>query len=248
VFIGAGTAVNVVAVLVGSGAGILLGHRLPERTRTIVTDVLGLVTLLIAALSVSAVLDPVLTGAAGDQAPVLIVLGALLVGSIIGSLLRLEDRIAALGGRLQRRLAPADAPADRQRFIEGFLTASLLFCVGPLTILGSLTEGMGDGADQLVLKSVLDGFAAVAFAAAFGVGVMASALSVLVIQGTLTAAGALVGAFVPDPHLAALTATGGIVLAAVGLRLLAIRSVAVADLLPALIIAPALTQLVIVLR
>ena len=240
-FIGFGTLVNVVTVLVGSTIGVLVGHRLPERTRTVVTDGLGLVTLLIAATSAAAIGNDAWAEAVGDSAPLLIVLGALLVGGIVGSLLRLEDRLEGLGGWLQRRLTPQDGSGGRARFIEGFVTASIIFCTGPLTILGSITEGVGQGADQLLLKSALDGFAAIAFAASFGWGVAATALTVLTVQGSLTALAALLGDFLSDAELAALTTTGGLLLVGVALRLLALKQVKVADLLPALVIAPVLT-------
>ena len=123
-----------------------------------------------------------------------------------------------------------------------------MFCVGPLTILGSLNEGLGNGSDQLMLKSALDGFASMAFAASFGWGVAAAAVSVLVVQGGLTGVGAMLGQLLPDPQLAALSATGGLLLAGVGLRLLQIKAVPVGDLLPALLVAPLLTELVIVVR
>jgi uncharacterized membrane protein YqgA involved in biofilm formation len=240
-FIGFGTLVNVVTVLVGATIGVLVGHRLPERTRTVVTDGLGLVTLLIAATSAAAIGNDAWAAAVGDSAPLLIVLGALLVGGIVGSLLRLEDRLEGLGGWLQRRLTPQDGSGGRARFIEGFVTASIIFCTGPLTILGSITEGVGQGADQLLLKSALDGFAAIAFAASFGWGVAATSLTVLTVQGSLTALAALLGDFLSDAELAALTTTGGLLLVGVALRLLALKQVKVADLLPALVIAPVLT-------
>jgi len=243
-FIGFGTLVNVVTVLVGSTVGVLVGHRLPERTRTVVTDGLGLVTLLIAATSAAAIRNDAWAEAVGDSAPLLIVLAALLVGGIVGSLLRLEDRLEGLGGWLQRRLTPQDGSGGRARFIEGFVTASIIFCTGPLTILGSITEGVGQGADQLLLKSALDGFAAIAFAASFGWGVAATALTVLTVQGSLTALAALLGDFLSDAELAALTTTGGLLLVGVALRLLALKQVKVADLLPALVIAPVLTTAV----
>lgn len=250
-FIGIGTAINAAAVLLGSTLGVLVGHRLPLRTRKVVTDALGLVTLLIAASSALAVADTSLSDAVGDSAPMLIVLGALLVGAILGSLARIEDRLEGLGDTLQRRLSRGDGAADpdaRARFIQGFMTASLVFCVGPLTILGSVTEGLGNGSDQLLLKSALDGFASIAFAAAFGWGVAASVLTLVVIQGSLTAVGAALGDFLPDAHLAALTATGGLLLVGVALRLLEIKQLKVGDLLPALLIAPLLTELVVQLR
>lgn len=245
---GIGTLVNVLAVLAGGLVGLLLGNRLPVRTREVVTDGLGLVTLLIAGTSAMAVLDDGLADAVGDSAPMLIVLGALLAGGIAGSLLRLEDRVESLGGWLQRVLAGGRGSTDRQRFVEGFVVSSLIFCTGPLTILGSLNDGLGNGADQLFLKSALDGFAAIAFAASFGWGVLAAAVTVLGVQGTLTVVGIALGDVLPDAHLAAVTATGGLLLVGVAMRLLRVREVPVADLLPALVVAPLLVQLVVVAR
>jgi uncharacterized protein len=259
---GAGTLLNVATVLVGSGLGLALGHRLPHRTREVVTDSLGLVTLLVAALSAAAVLDAELTTAVGS-AGVLIVLGSLLVGSIAGSLLHIEQRLENLGAVLQRRFARSRATASsagdvgsapdleheaRERFVQGFLTASLVFCVGPLTILGSLDDGLGRGIDLLALKSTLDGFAAMAFASAFGIGVALSAASVAVVQGGLTLLGWALGDVLPAAHISALTATGGLLLVGIGIRLLRLREVPVGDMLPALLVAPLLTQLVVLLR
>lgn len=248
VFPGIGTLVNVATVLVGTVLGRVLGDRLPERTRELVTDGLGLVTLLIAATSAMAVLDPALADEVGDSAPLLIVLGSVLLGGIVGSLLRLESRVESLGGWMQRRLSGGGDSADRQRFIEGFVVASLVFCSGPLTILGSLDDGLGNGADQLFLKATLDGFAAIAFAASFGWGVAASAVTIVVVQGSLTALGFALGDVVPDAQLAAVTATGGLLLVGVALRLLRIREIAVADLLPALLVAPLLVTAVAAAR
>lgn len=249
-FPGIGTLVNALTVLLGAGIGVLAGHRLPERTRTVVTDGLGLVTLLIAASSAVAVGDPALSRLVGSSAPMLIVLGALLTGGIAGSLLRVEDRIEAFGGHLQRFAVRrgADRHEGRERFVQGFVTSSLVFCVGPLTILGSITEGIGDGPQQLFLKAALDFFAAIAFAASFGWGVAASVVSVVAIQGSLTVLGAVLGHVLPDGHVAAITATGGLLLVGVALRLLQVRQVKVGDLLPALVMAPVLTALVSALR
>lgn len=257
-FPGLGTLINVATIVIGSLLGMAVGHRLPERTRWVVTDCLGLTTLLMAGLSAFEVMDPSLTSAVGAGAPVLIVLGSLLIGGITGSLLRIEGRLEDLAGGIQTRLARrpqlvgaqegSQGHEARERFIEGWLSASLLFCVGPLTILGSLSDGMGKGIDQLTLKAVLDGFAAVAFASSFGVGVLLSALSVAVVQGLLTLAGMLLGSILPNADVAALTATGGLLLVGISLRLLRIREIPVGDLLPALIVAPLLTQLVVMLR
>lgn len=254
-FPGLGTVINVVTVVLGSLLGMAVGHRLPERTRSVVTDCLGLTTLLVAGLSCLSVTDSDLVAAVGSGVPVLVVLGSLLLGSVAGSLLRIEDRLAGWAGAIQRWTArrwPAagegSGASARERFIEGWLSASLLFCVGPLTILGSLSDGLGRGIDQLTLKAVLDGFAAMALAASFGLGVLLSAASVALVQGSLTAVAVLLGSLLPNADIAALTATGGLMLVGISLRLLRIRDVPVGNMLPALVVAPVLTHLVTVLR
>src|SRR5690625_1836397 len=230
---------------------MLLGHRFPQRTRDVVTDALGLVTLLIAALSVAAIVDPALTATVGDAA-MLIVLGSLLIGGIIGSLLRIESGLEGLGERLQRLMSRRGSGTDevwpdtldRHRFVDGFVTASLVFCVGPLTILGALSDGMGQGIDELALKSTLDGFAAIAFAATLGGGVALSAVTVAIVQGALTLLGVAVGEVATAAQIAALTATGGLLLVGVALRLLRHKPLPVGDLLPALLVAPLLVTAV----
>ena len=245
---GLGTILNVAAILVGAGLGVLVGHRLPERTRRTVTDALGLVTLVIGGLNVAALRDEDFVAAVGGGGTLLVVLAALLVGGIAGSLLRIEDRLEGFGAWLQRVFTRGDASASRGRFVEGFVDASLVFCIGPLAVLGSLSDGLGQGIEQLALKSTLDGFASLAFAASLGWGVAASALSVGVWQGLLTVLGALLGAFMSTALIASLTATGGVLLLGVALRLLNVRQVPVGDLLPALIVAPIVTALVVAVR
>lgn len=251
-FPGLGTLVNIATVLIGTVIGVLVGHRLALRTRDVVTDGLGLVTLLIAALSAASITDGMWAKAVGDSAPMLIVLGSLIIGGIVGSVLRIEDRLEGFGGwlqlRLQARARGREESAERQRFIEGFVASSLVFCVGPLTVLGSINDGLGNGPDQLFLKSALDGFAAIAFAASLGWGVAASALAILVVQGSLTVLGAALGGVLPEPHLAAVTTTGGLMLVGVALRLLRIKQLPVGDLLPALVVAPVITEVVIAFR
>ena len=245
---GAGTLLNMATILLGSGLGVLLGGRLPDRTRMTVTDGLGLVTLVIGGLNVAALGDREFAEAVGDGGTLLVVLGAVLLGGITGSLLQLEARMEGVGDWLQRRLTKQGDSASRARFVEGYVSASLVFVVGPLAVLGSLSDGLGRGIEQLALKSTLDGFAALAFAASLGWGVAASALSVGVLQGALTLLGALLGGLLPAALVSSVTATGGVLLLGVGLRLLALKAVAVGDLLPALVVAPLLTALVTTLR
>lgn len=253
-FIGFGTVANIVTIVVGAGIGLAVGHRLPERTRATVTDALGLITILIGLLSAWKVTSPALAAEVGDSAPMLIVLGSLLIGGIAGSLVDVEKRLVQLGDWLRRILIREKTPVhtedlgdehtrQRTRFIEGFVAASMLFCIGPLAVLGSLADGLGLGADQLVLKAVLDGFASIAFAASLGVGVMASAIAVGAVQGSLTLLGFVAGDLMSAAQVDALTATGGLLLLGLGLRLLNLKQLPVGNLLPALLIAPLLTLL-----
>jgi uncharacterized membrane protein YqgA involved in biofilm formation len=241
---GFGTIINIVTILIGSTLGVFFGHRLPERTTRTVTDGLGLVVLVIGGLNVVSLNDPDFQSAVGGSGTLLIALGSVLLGGITGSLLRIEDRLESFGGWLQHRFAGGDASASRARFIEGFVVASLVFAIGPLAILGSLSDGLGRGIDQLALKSVLDGFASLAFAASLGWGVAASAVSVGLWQGLWTVAAVLLGSLLPAALIASITATGGILLLGMAFRLLQIRQVPVGDLLPALLFAPILTLLV----
>jgi uncharacterized membrane protein YqgA involved in biofilm formation len=243
--IGLGTLINIGTIVTGSAVGVALGSRLPERTNRVVTDALGLITLIMGGLNLAALGDPALVAAVGSAAPFLIVIGSLLIGSIIGSLLGIEQRLENFGSFIHAKMgAKSGANNARERFIQGFVDASLIFAIGPLAILGSFSDGMGLGIDQLVLKSVLDGFASIAFAASLGWGVAFSALPVGIWQGLLTLAAFALGSVLPGSHIAALTATGGVLLLGVGLRLLNLRAVSVADMLPALVVAPILTSIV----
>ena len=238
---GVGTIINVAAILVGSGIGVAVGSRLPDRTRDLITSALGLVVLVVAAFNVFALTDAAWQSDVGASAPLLIVLGSVVIGGAIGSLLRIEERLEGIGGWLQKRLSKTRGGEARRRFIEGFVDASLLFCIGPLAILGALSDGLGQGIEQLALKSVLDGFASIAFAATLGWGVAASAISVALVQGIFTLLGVAVGAVVAASAISAITATGGVLLIGVGLRLLRVTNLPVGDLLPALVIAPVMT-------
>jgi len=243
--IGLGTIINVATIVIGATLGILIGNRLPERTTRVVTDALGLVTLVIGGLNVMALADADFTAAVGSGITLLIVLGALLIGGIAGSLLKIEQRLEGFGSWLQGRFTSSGTTEGKARFITGFVDSSLVFCIGPLAILGALSDGTGHGIEQLALKSTLDGFAALAFAASLGWGVAASAIPVGLWQGLLTLIAFWVGSVMSTAVIASITATGGVLLLGVGLRLLKIRQVAVGDLLPALVIAPLLTLLVI---
>jgi uncharacterized membrane protein YqgA involved in biofilm formation len=238
-FIGSGTVINMITVLLGTALGVTIGHRITDQIRSVVTDGLGLVTAMVATLTTASITDPVLKAHLAAGYPVLIVLGSIVIGGIVGTALRIEDRLAHLGDALKARLASdGDSP-----FTEGFVAASLLFCIGALAILGSIQDGLGQGNEMLVMKATLDFFAATAFASTFGWGVGASALSVGVYQGAFTAAGYFLGNVISPAQVAMLSAIGGLLIAGIALRLLGVRQVPVGNMLPALLFGPLLVGL-----
>ena len=240
-----GTLLNVATVLAGTAIGLMLGVRLPERVRSGVTTALGL---FVVAISLSLALR-VFTDAAARPGDDLAVLGGVLMGVVLGELLRLHDGLEALGAWFQRRLARARVgTAPPSRIAEGFVTASLVYCVGPLTILGSLANGLTGDVQLLAVKSMLDGVAAIAFAAALGPGVALAALTVLAVQGAISGAAFLLRDVMDEPTIVAITATGGIILLGLGIRLLELKPIRVANFLPALVLAPLLLRLADLVR
>jgi uncharacterized membrane protein YqgA involved in biofilm formation len=253
-----GTLINVVAIVVGGSVGTLLGDRVPDRVRSTLTDVLGVFVVVLGIADALGTFGDELSGALGRGA-VLVVLGSLLVGGVLGELLRIEERLERLGGWLRERTvrrsstvgatvgttdgAGASAEDDdeagsRARFIEGFVVTSLIVTVGPLAVLGALQDGLLGDWTLLAVKSMLDGPVALAFASVFGIGVAFAALPLLVWQGGLSLLASAAGAFVGDTMVAAIGAVGGFLVVGIGLRLLEVRAVRVANLLPALLIAP----------
>lgn len=240
--IGLGTLVNVLAIAIGATIGVLVGNRITQSARDIVTDALGFVTLLIGAFSVVAIQDPNLTQTLPSGAPVLILLAALVAGGLLGNYLRLEERMENVGVKLKQRFTNKDESS--QKFVEGFVSASLVFVVGPLAILGSISDGLARGIDQLLLKSTLDFFASIAFAASLGWGVAFSAIAVGIYQAAFTILGFFLGEVLSLAAISLLNAVGGLLLIGVGLRLLRLRQIPVGDLLPALFLAPIFLALV----
>jgi uncharacterized membrane protein YqgA involved in biofilm formation len=235
-FPGIGTIINVLTIVSGASLGVLVGNRMPTRTRTLLTGVLGLVTLLGAASALLPLWSDRYNNALPQGWSLLVVLGSLLIGGLIGSALKLETRLDSLGESLRIRFKAS----SESNFVEGFVAASLLFAIGPLAILGSISDGMGTGIDQLILKSTLDFFAAMAFATSLGWGVAVSAIPVGIYQGIWTVVGFGLGEVLDGYQVDAMTIVGGIMLICIALKLLNIKSVAVGNLLPALAIAPIL--------
>lgn len=226
-----GTWLNVLAVLIGGGLGALLGNRLPERVRETVLHGLGLVTLVV---GVHLTLE---------TQNILIVMGSVLVGALLGEWWRLDVLLDRASGWLRGRVAGRLSSHSQTHFTEGFITSSLVFCVGPMTVLGSIQDGLSGDYTLLAIKSVLDAFAALAFASSLGVGVLFSALTVLVYQGGLSLAAGLAERLLSEVMIQEMTATGGVLILAIGLLLLDVKRIRVANLLPALVVAPLIVAL-----
>ena len=219
-----GTFLNVGTVLAGTLVGTVAGKRLPEGIQQRVLAGLGLVTLVIG-------VDSAL--AWNDTNP-LYVLGGVLLGGVAGEAIGIERRLEALGDRIQA----AVSRGGPSRVSEGFVTASLLFCVGPLTVLGSIEDGLTDQYTQLATKAVLDGFASIALAAALGWGVGIAAVTVLVVQGAITLGAGAFDSILEGETLDVLTSAGGILIIGISLKLLDLKDVKVGNFLPALVFAP----------
>jgi uncharacterized protein len=235
-FPGFGTVLNILAIIIGGTLGVFIGGRISEKLRNLITDVLGCVTIISAADALSAYWDKDLQDAMPQGWVILVVVFSLLAGAVIGSLLRIEERLENFGIKLKTRFSNDSG----SNFVEGFVSASLIFAIGPLAILGSISDGMGTGIDQLVLKSTLDGFTSLAFAASLGWGVALSSLPVGIYQFAWTAIGLFLGSILTNYQVSAMTAVGGILLVGISLRLLRIKQIAVGNLLPALALAPLL--------
>lgn len=219
-----GTIVNVVAVLVGSGIGLAVGNRLPERLQRIITTGLGLSVLLIGVQMALKVQN------------MLVVIASMVLGGLIGEFLGIEAGLERAGEWLKAR-----ARTGSGTFVTGYVTASLVFCVGPMTIVGSIQEGMSGNAEIIYMKSMLDGAASIAFASSLGVGVSFAAITVLVLQGALTLLGKQLAFLLRPEILNELTATGGLLILAIGLLLLEVKRLRVANFLPALVVTVLLT-------
>lgn len=250
--IGLGTIINVATIVIGGTLGVLIGNRLPERTSRVVIDSLGLVTLVIGGFNLMSLTNVHFVDAVGNGVTLLVVVGALVIGGVVGSLLNIEQKLENFGAWLQGLTARTQKKnkknASSSRFVEGFVDASLIFCIGPMAILGALSDGTGHGIETLALKASLDGVSSIAFAAALGWGVAASALPVGLWQGLLTLLAVGLGTFMSDAVIASITATGGILMLGIGFRVTQIRQVNVGNLLPALIAAPLITLAIAAVR
>ena len=223
-----GTLINIATVFIGGMIGLFFGERIPKRTRETVVAGLGLFTLVYGISLFFKTQNEI------------IVLGSLLVGGVLGEWWRIEKGLQSFGAFLEERFAGGGGDAaERNRFVRGFLTSSLVFCIGPLTILGSIQDGLTGNYYSLMIKSVLDGFAAMAFASSLGVGVLFSILVILVYQGGLSLLAEQASAIISDPMMLEMTAVGGVLLLGLAISsLLEIKPIRVGNFLPALLVAP----------
>ena len=223
-----GTLINTATVLVGGSVGLIIGDRIPERIRTVVVQVIGLVTL---GLGLSDVLK---------THNMVFPLVGMVLGAIVGEALNIERRLEGIGEVIRRRFAGKQEPG---RFVNGFVTATLLFCIGPLTILGAMQDATGETPQLYIIKGTLDGFMNVIFGAIYGVGAIFSALSIFVVQGSLTLGGSALDNLLNDRMRIELFSAGGFAVMAIGLNLLEIKKIRLGSLLPGLVITPLLVWL-----
>jgi len=215
-----GTLVNTATVIIGSLLGILIGVRFSEKLRTIVMHALGLVTILIG------------LKLAFKTENILLVIGSLALGGVVGEVLGIEEGLEKLGEFIKSKVK-----SESGNFVLGFVTSSLVFCVGPMTVVGAIEDGISGNASILYAKSILDGFASMAFASSLGIGVLFSALTVLIYQGLLTLLGAELSFLLRPEILDEMSATGGLMIVGIGFYLLGIKKIKVANFLPALVFA-----------
>lgn len=230
-----GTLLNMATVLVGGLLGLLFGSRFPEKVRNTVIAGLGLFTFGYGISNFIKTENP------------LIVLGSLLFGALLGEWWRIEDGLKTLAAFLEKRFARGDGSSNQ--FVRGFLVASILFCVGPMTILGSLQDGLTGDYSILATKAVLDGFAALAFTSTLGVGVMFSILVIFIYQGGLTLLAAQLNQVISAPMMLEMNATGGILLMGIAISsLLELKAIRMANFIPALVIAPLIVAVLAILK
>ncbi len=222
-----GTFINVAAVIVGSSIGLFFNNKIPKQVLGIVFTGLGIITLVLGFQM------------AFKTENILLIIFSILIGGIIGEVIKLDKHLENLANHLKRLVK-----SKSEHFTEGLITAFILFCIGPLTIIGSLNDGLRGDYSLLLTKSMLDGFTSIAFASTFGIGVLFSAIPMLIFQGTITLSASFLKNILTDQVISELTATGGILIIATGMNVLELKKIRVANFLPALIVIVLLTILI----
>ena len=223
-----GTIVNVIAILLGCSVGFILKSRFPKKIGKVVIQALGLASLLIGAQM------------ALKTNNILLVIFSLVIGGVIGEIIGIEEGLEKFGERIKLKFKSNDSS---ERFVEGFVTASLLYCVGSMAIMGALKEGLSGNPDILYAKSLLDGVTSLAFTAAMGIGVLFSVIPVFLYQGGITLLSRLIKDFLTPEIISEMTAVGGILILGIGFGLLEIRKIKIGNLLPAILVAALLAAI-----
>jgi uncharacterized membrane protein YqgA involved in biofilm formation len=237
--------INFATVLVGGLIGLYAGHRFPERVRRTIMQGIGLTTVAVAVVG----FEPLFDADRGLRRAVILI-AAMSLGAIVGELLHLEERLEGLGTSIQKRFGVRNDDAldievkGHSRFVEGFVVASTVFCVGPLTVLGSVEDGLGISIRLLAIKSTLDGITAIGFASVYGWGALASLITIVVVQGGFTLTAALIDPILTKEVLAQLGTVGSLLVLGIGLRLLEIKEIRVVALSPALLFGPLIAGIV----
>lgn len=216
-----GTIVNIIAIIIGSSIGLLIHKTLPDRLVKVTFQILGLFTLVLGMKM------------ALESQNLLVMVFSLILGGLLGTALKFDDNIQSLSDKLSNKVG-----GKNENFSKGLITSFLLFCVGSMTIIGALEEGMNGDPQLLLIKSLMDGFSSIALTVAFGLGVMFSVIPLLIFQGGLTLLAAWLGSFLPEIYIIEISAVGGLILLALGLNLLELTKIKIVDLLPALLFAP----------
>ncbi|MEM1242272.1 MAG: DUF554 domain-containing protein [Cyanobacteria bacterium P01_H01_bin.26] len=229
-----GTWINVVLVLLGTGSGLLLRGRLPRAMQDVITQAVGLITIFIGVQMA----QPLTEVNAGAIAGVIVGLVALVAGGLLGEWWQLEQRLVTIGDGLKARFGGGG------QFTEGFVAASLLFCIGPMAILGSLNNGLSGDSTVLIIKGTMDGLISIALTGSYGIGVGFSILPVLIYQGGMSLLAGLLASGIGDPaaspSVLLVTGVGGVIIMGLGLNLLRVATIQVASFLPALLLTPLL--------
>lgn len=223
-----GTLINSGAIVVGSAVGMALKRHLNTKYSDIITSTMGLVSLVLG------------FSMAMQSDKIMLIVISLVVGSLIGQFLDIDKRLNSLAVRLQS-LRPSKADDSENRFVEGFVTTTMLFCVGSMAILGAIQDGMGGEPTILLTKAIMDGSVSIFFAATFGFSVMLSAIPVLIYQGAIALCATAIMTYLPEPTMNCMTATGGVIIIGLGITILGLRKINVANMLPALVVAVVLS-------
>lgn len=221
-----GTIVNIIAIILGSSIGLLIHKNLPDRLVKVSFQIMGLFTLVLGMKM------------ALESQNLLVMVFSLIIGGMVGTAARLDDKVQGLSDLLGKRFG-----GKNENFSKGLITSFLLFCVGSMTIIGALEEGMNGNSELLLIKSLMDGFSSIALTVAFGIGVMFSVIPLLIFQGGLTLLAIYLGSFLAPEYITEISSVGGVILLALGLNLLEITKVKIIDLLPALLVVPLLLWL-----